>query len=107
MSIVSLFISGVIVRFDSTLELLLSGLIIGVNDVNEQSDVGRDWRSAISNKYSFYSFLIDIYLPEGDKCEGVEQALPARDCFNDEILADNCLWNWDLRIDASFTFFFK
>jgi len=36
-------------------------------------------------------FNINISLLEDEKCDGVEQALPARDCFNDEILADNCL----------------
>jgi hypothetical protein len=30
-------------------------------------------------------------LGDDDACDGVEQALPARDCFNDEILLDNCL----------------
>jgi hypothetical protein len=36
-------------------------------------------------------FNININLLEDEKCDCVEQALPARDCFNDEILADNCL----------------
>jgi len=42
----------------------------------------------------FFSYLIlNINLLGDGKCECVEHALPARDCFNDEILADNCLWS--------------
>ncbi len=43
-------ISGITVRFDCTLELFLLPSMIGVTDVNEQLDTGRDRRRAISNQ---------------------------------------------------------
>lgn len=35
--------------------------------------------------------IVKLNLLDDSKCDGLEQALPARDCFNDDILADNCL----------------
>jgi hypothetical protein len=76
---------------DCALELLLVLLVIGVNDPNEQLDTGRERRRAILNQSSCIVLQLKLSLLADDKCDCVEQALPARDCFNDEILADNCL----------------
>jgi hypothetical protein len=70
--------------------LLLLRLVIGVTDVNEQFDTGRDRRRANSNKNNLFLFSSSFHLLADDKCDGDEQALPARDCFNDDTLADNC-----------------
>jgi hypothetical protein len=42
------------------------------------------------NNHSFYR-KFHINLLENDECDGDEQALPARDCFNVDILVVNCL----------------
>ncbi len=56
------------------------------------------------NNHSFYRKL-NINLLENDECDGDEQALPARDCFNVDILVVNCLWSWAFCIAAWLIFF--
>ena len=66
-----------------------------LHDLNELLDTGRDRRSSYFKSILrfFFIFNININLLGDGKCDCVEHALPARDCLNDEILADNCLWS--------------